>query len=680
MRGPGSRAPARSLICAAVLAVVGLTTSATAQQRYDRLFTFGDSYSDVTMSNQLATNPEAQPSGFPVLQNGAGNWQVYPVPLADKLHIGTIYDFSVAGAGASPTATSPNPNIVPSAMLPGNLGDQVKAFENGGYTFGPNDLVTTGAIGGNDVQKLLNNVVVGAFVPGAEPILNQAAGYFPEPFLGNPAKFADKTAQYTVDEIGKLYGAGARNFVIPSFSEFAGLPVLQDNLAQVALVSQPLADAMAAGADAWAAAYFQGLQARLLPYAQDGGRFFLFDMAGLANAVQADPVKYGFTGGFRCPLNNCPDAHHDTTYYFGPDGLHLSDAGFALLAEYLDNVVMAPHTIAVQPVLVSGITGGFAQTVFGRLDGTRDARLFAGPGGSAAADGPSYLGAKDKPAPAPSGLGGRVTTYAMGTFGGGDRNATTDLPGYDYEQRSGTAGWEYSVNRNFIVGLAFNATDANAGLNDGAAADIGAFQAAAYLSYATKQVFADVLAAYGSHDVGIQRPGILDPVTSSTEASAYALAARGGYLFDLGGLRAGPVAGLTYVHARVDGYTESGDPLLTYNVSAQEIDSLTGNVGIRLLAPFKAGAGYVVPYLNVLLEHQLGDQTRTQTVDQVQTSLNLPIMTSFANFETRTYGRVDGGITFELAPDIGGTINAGSTFARDEGQDYRVSAGLNVKF
>jgi hypothetical protein len=55
-------------------------------------------------------------------------------------------------------------------------------------------------------------------------------------------------------------------------------------------------------------------------------------------------------------------------------------------------------------------------------------------------------------------------------------------------------------------------------------------------------------------------------------------------------------------------------------------------------------------------------------------------MTSFANFETHTYGRVDGGITFELAPDIGGTINAGSTFARDEGQDYRVSAGLNVKF
>jgi uncharacterized protein YhjY with autotransporter beta-barrel domain len=67
-------------------------------------------------------------------------------------------------------------------------------------------------------------------------------------------------------------------------------------------------------------------------------------------------------------------------------------------------------------------------------------------------------------------------------------------------------------------------------------------------------------------------------------------------------------------------------------------------------------------------------------VDQVQTNLFLPIMTSVSNFDTRTYGRIEGGISFELGPQLGAVINAASTFGRDEGEDYRVSAGLSYRF
>ena len=128
-----------------------------------------------------------------------------------------------------------------------------------------------------------------------------------------------------------------------------------------------------------------------------------------------------------------------------------------------------------------------------------------------------------------------------------------------------------------------------------------------------------------------------------------------------------------------DGYTEKGDPLLTFNVSAQTLDTLTGNVGVQFRTQFLAGGNLVSPFLNVSLEHQFGDDTRTATTNLTQAPL-LPILSPVPSFDTRTYGRIEGGVTFQMGPNVSSTINAASTFARDEGNDYRISAGLNYKF
>jgi uncharacterized protein YhjY with autotransporter beta-barrel domain len=106
---------------------------------------------------------------------------------------------------------------------------------------------------------------------------------------------------------------------------------------------------------------------------------------------------------------------------------------------------------------------------------------------------------------------------------------------------------------------------------------------------------------------------------------------------------------------------------------------VTGNIGLRFLAPFRAGGGVVIPYLNILLEHQFGDDTRTLTASLSQAPL-LPILSPVATFDARTYGRVEGGITFQLGPDLSATVSGASTFARDDAHDFRVSTGLNFKF
>jgi uncharacterized protein YhjY with autotransporter beta-barrel domain len=374
------------------------------------------------------------------------------------------------------------------------------------------------------------------------------------------------------------------------------------------------------------------------------------------------------------PTNNNP---LQSQYYFGPDGLHLTNAGFELVARYMSNIVMAPDTIAVQPDIVKATASGFTSSLLGRLGGTRQLVAVAGIAVSTDDDdGPMGLG---KGRNSRTGPPARLTTFAMGSLFGGDRGETTELAGYEYDATAGTAGFEYSVNRNLIVGLAANYTTTNADLTSDAHIDLDAAQVAAYWSYATRHMFADLLFGIGAHDIGLVRPGVVDAVRSETDAITIALAARGGYLFDVGKVRAGPIGGLTYIRARVDGYAEKGDPLLTFDVASQTFDSLTGHIGLRFLAPFKAGDSLVVPFLNVTLEHQLGDDTRVLTASLTQAPL-LPILSSVSNFDARTYGKVEGGMTFQLNPGLGATIGGSSTFTRDDARDFTFNAGLNLRF
>lgn len=640
-----------------MLAVAGHALDAAAQDKYQQLFVFGDSYADLTLSDGAASNSLAPPG------LALGLWRVYPVPLAENLGIlkegqlvedAAIVDVAVGGATASPTAGNPSPLITPPGMaIPGNLPQQVDAFLSAdpSFRFGQRDLITIN-IGGNDG---IGFTLAGGTVATA-PLAAQL------------------TAASAAAQMQRLVDVGGQTFVLGAFSGLSGLPLIPDPLKGIG--------------DAFGEAYFLEMQKQLLPMAQTGTRFFMLDLHRLGQQVEANLTRYGLVGvicpGFPAPISTpCGpiNSSDQQKFFIGPDGLHLTTRGFEIAADYMAKIVMAPDTISVQPGIVMTTTGGFVQSVLGRLDGVRGLRTLSGLAASTYADGPMGLGYARKSRSRRAGPSSRLTTYAMGTFLGGSRDDSADVVGLDYDATSGTAGIEYSVNRNLIVGLAGNYTATNADLNDGAGVDLDAIQAAAYLSYATRQVFAEAIAAYGAHDIGLDRPGVIDTIRSDTDASAFALAARGGYLFDFGSLRAGPIAGLTYIRARVDGYTEDGDDLLTFNVSEQELDSLAGNVGLRFLAPFRTtGGNFVIPYLNVMLEHQFGDDTRTLTVDQVQTTLFLPISTSFPNFETRTYGRVEGGVTFQMGPNVSTTINAASTFARDEANDFRIGAALNYRF
>jgi outer membrane lipase/esterase len=363
------------------------------------------------------------------------------------------------------------------------------------------------------------------------------------------------------------------------------------------------------------------------------------------------------------------------------------------VVELVCNLLRLPenvlNTLAAQGAAQSGValvaTGGLTGAILGRLDASRG----QGGGGSSASssfgaqsEGRMSLGATDKARPAPPpGSVGPFTIYASGTFLAGNSADRPEAAGFSYDGGSGLLGLEYSVNRNLILGLAGSFTAMDADLNAGGTVGAEVFHGAAYLSYATKAWFFDALAAYGAIDLDLTRPGanIGETVRGSTSGGALAVAGRSGYLFDLGKVRAGPIAGLTYVRARIDGYTETGNDPSTMIVGDQTVDSLTGSAGLRFLAPFQAGGMLLVPYLNVTLEHQFGDD-KAELTTSLTGSPSSPLSVSFPTFGARDYGKVEGGLTVELAPEASVSLSGASTFARDDGHDYRVSAGLNYRF
>src|SRR5262245_30337358 len=90
MRNPRAPARARSLLIAAALtfATGTLASSASAEDKFPRLFVFGDSYADLTLSDVPGSPPGV----------AFNLWRVYPLPLQKDLGIPQIFDFAVGGA------------------------------------------------------------------------------------------------------------------------------------------------------------------------------------------------------------------------------------------------------------------------------------------------------------------------------------------------------------------------------------------------------------------------------------------------------------------------------------------------------------------------------------------------------------------------------------------------------
>ena len=610
------------LLALSLLAASALTATPAAAQRVDHIVAFGDSYADDGNAFQLAGIDPATTGIYTTGRFSGGT--NYVDTLGSILNVG-IDNFAIGGAKTDNTNTS--------AGLPGltfevtnflGIGPQHPAFPAYGPTFGPGDLVTV-SIGGNDARQYqqLGGTLAGAPAAATVAVTN------------------------ATNNLNLLVDAGA-----PIISFLAGdtgrLPEITGNPAGAAIRS------------AFSTAFNTGMQSTLAGYASNGVIVHYLDLNLLLDNVIANPAAYGITNGLVCPTfpgfgpppNSTACVLSSSGFLFYGDRLHLTSDGFAIVGQYIAAQLQAPLTLQASSDMSMDVARQFGRTLSSRMDTTapRDGDM-------------------------PEGM--RFFIVGDGFSRKLDAGPTNDA--YRSSGLGATAGAEYGFGSG-LVGLAVNHSRPKVNFgNDAAGVEGKSLQVGGYGVFGIAGGFVQAYAGYGWNKHDIERAGVVEEMEADPDGNHFIAGAKGGYLVPLGSVRVGPVVAVDYAKAKVDGYTETGDPVLTLNVDSLTYRSLRGSAGVELRGDFAGGGVQLRPFASAVVEKDFtGDE---RTVRFAQTSAPI-IVNSFAfdDASKDAYGRISGGFSAAILKWVTLDVAGSATVGKDQGEETSAHLGLRFSF
>ncbi len=609
---------------ALLLAAVGaMAVAAPAEaQRVNRIVAFGDSYADDGNLFELLGIPRPAAYANGRFSNGTNFVDTMGLQLNAP-----IQNFAIGGAFTG------NGNIN-GPGIPGFVtewqsflaGGGPAAFPRTNGQFAPNDLLVI-SIGGNDARAYERSL-------GLNPSAAQITGLI----TGVPAQATQRIAEATAG-LNALVNAGARNITflagdVGRLPEVAGLPV-------------------AAVGSAYATAFNNGMQASLATYANQGVIVNYLDVNRIGDRVLANPAAFGLrSAGAVSPAEAA--AGLSDQYLFYADQVHLTSAGFAIVGTYAVRQLQAPLQFAATADLGLLAANSFSSTLGGRLD-LSDARF----GG---------------------GEGGRLRVFVGGDTARRDRPDAAANFRYEMDSFGVHGGVEYDAGGGLVVGAAGSVSRGESDLQgDIGAARVRAIQGGVYGGWAMGGFFVQGHAAIGSLSYTIRRNGVIDNMRARPDGEVFSAGGEAGYLFDLGGLRLGPVIGLRYADVDVDAYTEQGDAALTLNVEGQSDTSFTGHAGIEARGTLDMGGLTVRPYLSAAVEQEFDGDARTiryalTTAPGIVNRWNLPARSD------ELYGRITAGANFTLTDAVSLQVSATTSVSQDEGNEASGFAAVRVAF
>jgi phospholipase/lecithinase/hemolysin/uncharacterized protein YhjY with autotransporter beta-barrel domain len=630
------KSASKGFVCASVMvagaALLPMIGEARAQTVFTTIQAFGDSYADT--GNLIKAIGPIKIAGIDIYPTGRFSGGTNFVDTTSTLLGIPQNNFAF---GAARTASGPIPN---SGFI-----QQTQGFVASGRTIAPSDLVEI-SIGGNDARSYYQG---GGTLAG----VNAAATV---------------SANQAMAGINALVGAGARNIVF--------------TVGDVSQLPEAFGNPNAPVGSAYSQNYNAQMQAALAGIARSGVRVEFVDIALIGNQIKANPALYGISNVGPCPFPACvgttaaAKAIQDQ-FLFYLDGIHLTSHGFAILGEYIVNRLEAPLTFAPQGDLALISAMGFASTLFGKLDTFRETYGFAPSTMNAYA---AYTKAPYLKAPPPVAVN-PWSFYMQANGGISDRQSTVASNGFNLESVGGTIGTEYRINNNAFIGGAFDYSNPKARLfNNAGTTDVNSYQLGVYGAWANNHFFAQALATFGWQNYRNTRPGVVDTITSNPDGTSFVAGGKAGYLFDAGKVQAGPIGGLTYARVRVNGFTETGDPVLTLMVGRQTAEVLVGSVGVQIRAPFTVNGRIISPYLNLTAEDDLIGNGRIIQFGATSAPLIINNWAIPNGTSQRIYGRVAGGVVAPVTNNVALTANLARTVGHQGGDDFYGTGGLKISF
>ena len=607
----------RQTLAASLLAATALAaaTPATAQ-RVGRIVAFGDSYADDGNLFQLTgTSSIVYPTGR---FSGGTNY----IDTLGSLLGTPIDNFAIGGAKTD------NTNVV-GPGIPGFVTEYGSFLAGGGPAFfprvsgrfAPTDLLAI-SIGGNDARgyQLGGGTLAGA--PAAATVA--AAG--------------------ATTGLNALVGAGARN-----------IDFLAGNTATLPEVAGTTAPLLAAQAvrNSFSTTFNTAMQATLAGYANQGVIVNYTDLSLIGARITANPTAYGLQSAGACPItcvSTTPALQND--YLFYVDQLHLTSAGFVIVAKYVQRQMQAPLNLQATSDVGIDTARQFGRTLSTHMDlgSPRDGDTLTG-----------------------------VRLFAIGDSVSRKIGASQTNDAFKVTSVGGTLGLEAAFGGG-TIGIAGNYSRPRAKFGN-ASAEVRShsYQVGAFAGIGLGGGFAQGYLGYGKDKHRVTRAGVIDNQTARPGGSHWLAGAKAGYLFPFASVRLGPVVGVDYARAKVNAYSEIGDSALALNVSGQRLSSLRGDAGVELRGDFGGGGVKVRPYVSVLAEREFNRGARGVTY-ALQAAPTIVNRFAFADASKKTYARASGGLHAEIVKAVSIDAGISATFGKKQGDETSGQVGLNFGF
>ena len=217
----------------------------------------------------------------------------------------------------------------------------------------------------------------------------------------------------------------------------------------------------------------------------------------------------------------------------------------------------------------------------------------------------------------------KLGVFANGNFSLGDRDRTDREAGFDFHTLGTTAGIDYRLTNNFILGGAFGYASTDADLDtSGGSLDTNQYSGSIYGTYYFERFYVDGIVTIGWNTFdtkrniiysipsttpqGVPIPGMTTQVNQTangdTDGTNYSLGVGGGYEFRSGGFAFVPYGRLNYFKLDINGFGESinnTDPGfgLALEFHDQIVESLTTALGGQVIYAYSTQVAVFVPQL-----------------------------------------------------------------------------------
>ncbi len=596
---------------------------------FDNIFVFGDSLSDngdLSLAlgyprSRFTTNP-----GTVAIENIAS---YYGLALNPSVLGGG--DFAFGGAGIINNSPG-TPSSVP--LLPMQLAQYLAA--SGGKA-DPNALYSVWG-GANDI--FYNAYVAG--IGGQTPAQAQAA--------------IIAAAQGEIGMLAQLQGAGARY-------------VLVFNLPNIGLTPSGTAQGPAGSAalTGLSVTFNSALNTGLAQYS---GPLNIIPVNAFAvlNEIMANPQAYGFTNvttpacGANSSSLQCGPAGSGAPYtyaagtqntYLFADGVHPTTAAHAALAQYVESIINAPGQQSLLAEAPLALYDAHQRAIDGQLmaDGSRSApsgvRFFA-----------NY-------------------DYAHQRFDAGSNN-----PRASANDSVLTLGADARASDALSVGFALGVANQNVGDSGAGGFKTQDLLLSGYGAYRMDNFWVSGSASFGTLNLNqitrsFQIGAALRSESGKTAGSQTAFNVSGGYWFDLGGFRTGPLLSLTRQQVKINGYNENGSDSSAMYFGRIRRTSTVGQLGWQLEGRYDMGDTSLRPFASVAYAHDADANPINVSAGLLTMagSFTLPGFTPSRNWYTASLG-----VMARFSPTLTGYVAYNGRFNDSSQKINALNLGVQFAF